>query len=181
MRSLTYIQPNQTLSCIGCHESRDLSPSVKNRPTAALRVPSKIKPGPRGSWPLRFDKLVQPVLDKNCVICHNSECDDIKAARFDLSPGKSYENLLSYADNDLKKLVFERDASFAGYCPSKLSKILTMLTDKNGHEGVILDTNSIERLSTWIDVYAQRQGSFSKHQEQNLLAFRKQIEFMLTD
>jgi len=181
MRSLTYVQPNQALSCIGCHESRDLAPSVKNRPLAALREPSKIKPGPPGSWPLRFDKLVQPVLDKYCLSCHNPEVENIKAARFDLSPGKSYDNFLSYANNDLKNLVFERDASIAGYCASKQSKIFKMLTDKKGHEDVILDSDSIERLITWIDVYAQRQGSFSEHQEQNLLAFRNQISPILTD
>ena len=56
-----------------------------------------------------------------------------------------------------------------------------MLTDKNGHEGVILDAYSIERLSTWIDVYAQRQGSFSEHQEQHLFAFRKQIATILAE
>ena len=179
MRSLTYVQPNQTLSCIGCHESRYLAPSVKNRPLAALRVPSRINPGPPGSWPLRFDKLVQPVLDKLCVSCHKKGSYNEKGRRFVLTEPKSYENLLSFADNDLKNLVFERDASIAGYCPSKRSKIFTMLTDKNGHEGVILDAYSIERLSTWIDVYAQRQGSFSEHQEQHLFAFRKQIATIL--
>jgi hypothetical protein len=181
MRSLTYVQPNETLSCIGCHESRDFSPSLKNRPLASLRAPSKIKSGPPGSFPLRFDMLVQPVLDKNCVICHNSECDNINSSRFDLSPGKAYVNLLTYANNDLKNLVFERDESIAGYCPSKKSKIFSMLTDKKGHKGVILDADSIECLSTWIDVYAQRKGSFSEHQEQDLLAFRKQISSIFLD
>jgi hypothetical protein len=154
---------------------------VRNRPLAALREPSRINPGPPGSWPLRFDKLVQPVLDRYCLRCHNSEGENIKASLFDLSSSKSYDNLLSYSNNDLKNLVFERDASIVGFCPSKQSKIFTMLTDKHGHEGVILDSDSIERLITWIDVYAQRQGSFSEHQEQNLLAFRKQISSILTD
>jgi hypothetical protein len=56
-----------------------------------------------------------------------------------------------------------------------------MLTDKNGHEGVKLDADSLNRLVTWIDTYAQLQGSFSEHQEQNLLAFRKQISSILAD
>ncbi|MFH1717651.1 MAG: discoidin domain-containing protein, partial [Planctomycetota bacterium] len=60
MRSLTYVQPGQTLSCIGCHESRELTPAVSGRPLAARREPSRITPGPDGSWPLRFDRLVQP-------------------------------------------------------------------------------------------------------------------------
>ncbi|MBW8039700.1 MAG: hypothetical protein FVQ85_06845 [Planctomycetes bacterium] len=181
MRSLTYIHPNQTLSCIGCHESRDLAPEVGNRPIASLRSPSRITPGPPGSWPLRFDKLVQPVLDKLCVSCHREGSDNKKARLFALSSTKSYGNLLSFAENDLKNLVFERDSSIVGYCPSKQSKLLTMLTDEKGHEGVFLDSDSFNRLVTWIDTYAQRQGSFSKRQEQELVEFRSQIAAMLDD
>ena len=71
MRSLTYVQPGETLSCIGCHESRDAAPQVRRRAAGGARAaPSKLTPGPQGSWPLRFDKLVQPVLDKQCVGCH---------------------------------------------------------------------------------------------------------------
>jgi len=179
MRSLTYVQPNQTLSCIGCHESRDLAPSVKKRPLASIREPSSIRPGPPGSWPLRFDKLVQPVLDKMCVSCHKEGSDNEKARHFVLTQPKSYENLLSFADNDLKNLVFERDSSAVGYCPSRQSKLLTMLTDEKSHEGVRLDADSFNRLVTWIDTYAQRQGAFSERQEQELARFRMQMAAML--
>ncbi|KKK55379.1 hypothetical protein LCGC14_3075140, partial [marine sediment metagenome] len=42
MRSLTYVQPNQTLTCIGCHEHRDLAPTAHQFPLAAAREPSKL-------------------------------------------------------------------------------------------------------------------------------------------
>ena len=179
MRSLTYVQPNQTLSCIGCHESRDIAPSVHSRPMAVLRAPSKISPGPAGSWPLRFDKLVQPVLDQLCVSCHREGSDNEKARRFVLTPSNSYTNLLSFADNDLKNIVFERDASIVGQGPAKQSKLLTMLTEEKGHEGVRLDADSFNRLVTWIDTYAQRQGAFSERQEQELVEFRLEMAAML--
>ncbi len=181
MRSLTYVQPNQTLSCIGCHESRDLAPGVSSQPIAALRTASRIAPGPPGSWPLRFDKLVQPVLDKLCVSCHREGSDNEKARNFVLTQPKSYENLLLFADNDLKNLVFERDASIVGYCPAKQSKLLSMLTEEKGHEGVRLDADSFDRLVTWIDTYAQRQGAFSKHQEQELVEFRVEMAAVLAE
>jgi len=179
MRSLTYVQPNQTLSCIGCHESRDIAPEINRRPLSAMRLPSRILPGPSGSWPLRFDILVQPVLDKLCVSCHQEGSDNEKARRFVLTQPKSYENLLSFADNDLKNLVFERDSSIVGYCPSRQSKLFTMLTGEKSHEGVRLDSDSYNRLVTWIDTYSQRQGSFSERQEQDLFKFRKQIAAIL--
>jgi hypothetical protein len=179
MRSLTYVQPTQTLSCIGCHESRDLAPALNRRPLAALRVPSRISPGPPGSWPLRFDKLVQPVLDKLCVVCHKPDSSNEKAARFDLTVKNSYQNLLSFAQKDLEKLAFERDKSVVGQCPARRSKLLAMLTEEQGHEGLRLDPDSFNRLVTWMDVYAQRQGSFSEHQENKLREFRRQMAVML--
>ncbi|MHC4543425.1 MAG: HzsA-related protein [Planctomycetota bacterium] len=181
MRSLTYVQPNQTLSCIGCHESRELAPEINNRPLASLRAPSRIVPGPPGSWPLRFDELVQPVLDKLCVNCHKEGSDNEKARHFVLTQPKSYENLLYFADNDLKNLVFERDSSTVEYCPSRQSKLLTMLTDEKSHEGVLLDADSFNRLVTWIDTYAQRQGAFSKRQEQELVEFRVEMAAVLAE
>src|SRR5512137_223945 len=64
MRSLTYVWPGQTLSCVGCHEGRDAGPlPAARRPLALAREPSKLSPGPDGSWPLRFDRLVGPVLE----------------------------------------------------------------------------------------------------------------------
>jgi hypothetical protein len=124
---------------------------------------------------------VQPVLDKLCVSCHKEGSGNEKARRFDLTSTKSYGNLLSFADNDLKNLVFERDVSIVGYCPAKQSKLLSMLTEEKGHEGVHLDADSFNRLVTWIDTYAQRQGAFSKRQEQELVEFRVEMAAVLAE
>ena len=177
MRSLTYVWPGQTLSCIGCHESREAAPAAPLRrpqPLAAQREPSRPVPGPQGSWPLRFDRLVQPVLEKSCVSCHKPGAKDEKAARFDLTAAKAYANLIAYAGEDLKKLAFEKDRSIVGECPAQKSKLLALLTDPKGHEDVKLDAESLARLVIWMDLYAQRQGHFSAEQEQRLLALRQQ-------
>jgi len=174
MRTLTYVQPNQTLSCIGCHESRETAPAVGGLPLAASRGPSKLAAGPEGSWPLRFDRLVQPVLDKHCVRCHRPDGDDPKAARFDLTASKSYSSLLAFGGDDLKKLALERGRSIVGDCPARQSKLLALLTCEGGHEGVRLDPESFDRLVTWMDVYAQRQGSFDERQEEQLRELRRE-------
>lgn len=181
MRSLTYVQPGQTLSCVGCHESRELAPISGGRPSAVKRQPSRIAPGPEGSWPLRFDRLVQPVIDELCVSCHRPDGDDEKAARFALTIEHSYENLLSYADKDLEKLAFERDASVAGQCVAGNSRLLALLTEPQGHAGVQLDADSCERLVTWMDVYAQELGSFSADQERQLYALRERLSPILAE
>jgi hypothetical protein len=181
MRSLTYVQPGQTLSCIGCHESRELAPGVAGRLIAAHREPSRLTPGPAGSWPLRFDTLVQPVLDKSCVSCHSPGSNNEHAAHFDLTAEKSYQSLISFAAKDLEKLAFEKDVSIVGQSPAMQSKLFALLTRPDGHEGVHLDEESFERLATWIDVYAQKLGSFSEEQEQELREFRRNIRSLLVE
>jgi hypothetical protein len=173
MRSLTYVQPGQTLSCIGCHEHRDSSPAISPPPLAAVREPSKLVPGPSGSWPLRYDELVQPVLDKHCVECHSPKGEDAEAAALDLTAAKSYDSLITFGGEDLKTLAFEKDRSIVGDCPARKSKLLALLTEGDGHEGVELDGESYDRLVTWMDTYAHRQGHFSDEQEECLRELRR--------
>jgi len=179
MRSLTYVQPNQTLSCVGCHESRAPTPPPRSRPLAAGRPPAKLTLDPDGSWPLRYDRLVQPVLDKHCISCHRSGAKDPKAARYDLTGARSYANLLAYGGGDLRKLAFEKDVSIVGDCPARKSKLLAMLTQPEGHEGVRLDADSRYRLAVWMDTYAYRQGAFSSGQEDQLRQLKRAMAHLL--
>jgi hypothetical protein len=148
-------------------------------PLAALREASKLTPGPSGAWPLRFDQLVQPALDRQCVRCHRAGGDDLKAAKFDLTPTRAYQNLLAYGGNDIKNLAFERDRSLPGPGFAASSKLMGLLNRPEGHAGVKLDPDCAERLTTWIDTYAQRQGSFSEKQERELEQFREKVRDML--
>lgn len=179
MRSLTYVQPNQTLACVGCHESRDFTPLAGRPPLAMLREPSRIKLDPDGSWPLRYDQLVQPVLDKLCVSCHRPGASDAAGAKFDLTAAQSYESLLHYAGDDLQKLAFEKDFSAVGDCPARQSKLLALLTAGAGHKDVKLDADSRQRLAVWMDTYANRQGAFSPEQEEALRQFRTRVAGLL--
>ena len=102
--------------------------------------------------------------------------------RFDLTAAKSYDNLLAYGDNDLQKLAFERDRSIVGECPARKSKLLALLTAGEGHEGVRLDARQPPpRLATWMDTYAQRQGSFSPQQEEELRQLRQKMAEILDE
>jgi cytochrome c553 len=181
MRTLTYVQPQQTLSCMGCHESRERAPAVEKYPLALSRQPSRLTPGPEGSWPLRFDVLVQPVLDRNCVSCHGPAGGDKPAARFDLTAAQSYRNLLSFGGNDLRNLSYERDRSVVGTSPARQSKLWSILTAEKPHGGERLDSESRRRLATWMDVYAQAQGHFSKEQEDQLRQLRRDYATLLSD
>jgi hypothetical protein len=181
MRTLTYVGRGQHQACIGCHESRDatLLPAGKY-PVAALRAPSRLTPGPEGSWPLRYDRLVQPVLDRHCTNCHRPGGKDVAAARLDLTAAKSYDNLLAFGGNDLARLAAEHERSTPGECPARNSKLWALLASPQGHAGVRLDADSLQRLATWMDLYAQRLGHFSDEQEAELRQLRTQLAPLLT-
>ena len=214
MRTLTSVQPGQTLACIGCHEQRqetppaasplrlaaasssvpeNRTPNTDNRSSsgavlALLRGPSPITPGPEGSWPYRFDRLVQPVLDANCVRCHspNANPQTVAAATggttpprippkgIDLTPAASYKALATYGGLHGQVTSFYlRGYSVPGQTATQSSALLAHL--RKGHHGVQLDAPAYDRLITWMDTYAQFQGHFSPQQEQALEALRARV------
>lgn len=75
MQSFTSVRPGETLSCIGCHNSRRHSHTNlgdARRIMALQREPSKITPIPGVHDVPDFMRDVQPVLDKYCIECHNT-------------------------------------------------------------------------------------------------------------
>ena len=68
MRSWTVLQPGETASCVGCHESANTAPDFKVSNVAALNEISEVKRPKRG---FSFPKDVQPILDRRCVRCHS--------------------------------------------------------------------------------------------------------------
>ncbi|HXP61302.1 MAG TPA: discoidin domain-containing protein [Dongiaceae bacterium] len=175
MRSLTYLQPGELLSCIGCHESRESAPHVARPLLAARRAPSLIRRGPEGSWPLRYDRLVQPVLDRLCVRCHSPGSNGPEAAKPDLTASHSYEALLAFGGDDLRKLAFERDRSVPGQGVCAKSRLWALLTAQKPHYETRLDADSLARLATWMDTYAQRAGHFTDAQEKRLVQLRSTL------
>ena len=152
------------------------------RPEAIRREASKIAVGPVGSWPLRFDRLVQPVLDANCIACHSPKGTDAKARKFDLTGPKSYDVLCRYGTTKQNSLTYlvHRDyrshngLSKVGGCAAANSAVMAkLLAKRNGKPMVKLTGDDLERLITWMDTYAQRKGSFSDAQERVLTDLRR--------
>ena len=181
MRSATHVQPGQTLSCIGCHEHRQTAPPT--RPAlASRRAPSKLTPGPDGSWPFRFDHLVQPILDRQCGTCHNPSAKDPAGARYNLTAAKAYESLVGFGKPSLRDQVwagYRLGSSLPGQGIAERSALRALLESKDGHYGVRLTDDDRERLFTWMDTYAQRLGHFDATQERELLELRRASSALL--
>ncbi len=175
MRSLTYVQPGEALSCVGCHENREQTPTASITPLALLNEPAKLTLGCEGSWPLRFDQMVQPVLDRRCASCHSPSGE---APEYDLTGTKSHAALLAYANNDLGDLVFEKDFSTPGESPSLRSKLLEYLATDDLHKKIAFNADEHDRFFTWMDTYGHTQGAFSPEQEAELIEFKEQYRFL---
>ncbi len=169
MRSATYLQPGQTVTCIGCHESRNTAPPA-TVPLASLRAASRIAPGPDGSWPLDYHQLVQGVLDKHCVACHQPGA---AAASCDLTAGQSYDALVHFGSPSLQDHVLQRyqeGRSTAGRCAAASNPLWSLLD--SGHYDVALGAEDRLRLINWMDTYGQRSGSFDDQQAAQLQQLR---------
>ena len=95
MRSGTYFQPGDNVSCVGCHEPKgQITRSSSVLPSAFTRPASIPQPDVEGSRPANFVELVQPILDKHCVECHNKP--ESKTFSLAKEPYKKYHNATFY-------------------------------------------------------------------------------------
>jgi hypothetical protein len=186
MRSVAYLQPGENASCIGCHEPRTTAPATPRAaggwpalpvstgkmplpPIAALRrEPSAIQPGPDGSNPLSYPILVQPVLDRHCVVCHSPQKPEGKVILTGQPQGHytvSYNalaRLVPYADwggrpGDFRKVNSE-PTSVPGFFGAKGSSLARLL--RKGHYDVKLSPEDWDRLVTWMDANVLFYGTF---------------------
>jgi hypothetical protein len=85
MRSWTTLMPGETFSCVGCHEDKNTAPPAISTITMAMQKgPQEIK---KDLWMkgssydnytykdakgFSYLEMVQPILDKSCISCHNN-------------------------------------------------------------------------------------------------------------
>jgi hypothetical protein len=133
---------------------------------------------------LRFDRLIQPVLDQHCVSCHAPGAKDTQSAQFDLTAAKSYDSLVRYGKPSLLEQIqhgYRQGFSKPGEGLAATSALLALLSVPEGHYQVKLDPSTLERFAVWMDTYAQRLGSFSADQERRLEELRRACADLLTD
>jgi hypothetical protein len=187
MRSATAFVPGERMSCQGCHEPKAGAPEgmPAATPLATKRAPSVLAPGPEGSNPFSFPRLVQPVLDKHCVACHaekikaatagqktpprlDSEVQDLKATGWMNKGTRYFASYLSLAEpygfttygskRDWNSPKFYR--TFPGEFGARASKLYALL--QKGHHDVKLTADETSRLVTWLDSVCQFYGVYEK-------------------
>jgi hypothetical protein len=168
MRSATYLHPGETLTCRGCHESKQASAAAGagRRPLAMARPPSELDPEPTGSFPLTFPRLVQPVLEAKCVGCH----DENQAKRAPSLRGDRFgAHGWSAAFLSLNRLAWgmsggngvalkERQYSIPGQDGARVSRLYQLL--RRGHHEVKLTDEEMRRITLWLDCNSNFYGAY---------------------
>ena len=103
MRSWTTLMPNETYSCVGCHENKSTAPPANGTVSIAMKKGAQqIQPE---SWQIddnpnydpykdyegfSYTKEIQPILDRNCISCHDNQ------QKADAKVGSSTQTNLNY-------------------------------------------------------------------------------------
>jgi cytochrome c553 len=177
MRSFTHLMPGEVQGCAGCHESRAERPLPKPRPAALAGEPEELTPTEWGTDGFSYAAIVQPVLDRHCVRCH----DPVKAPKgIDLSGdytdyfNVSYEVLARRNQgrkgspyvawiptyNGHEWNILEITPKFWGSPASKLADmVLAGHPDADGKPRVKLPEPDLRRLLAWMDLNAPYYGT----------------------
>ncbi|MFO7775502.1 MAG: LamG-like jellyroll fold domain-containing protein [Candidatus Hydrogenedentota bacterium] len=178
MRSATQFMPNEQHTCMGCHESPQSAPSVPPQvPLAMRRPPSEIEPEVDGTAPFSYPRLVQPVLDRNCVECHQQNADTAPPLDSTLAehpggghmnrPTQYYTSYLSlapehgfydYGGEDWNDPQWYRTTP--GEFGARASGLYHML--KEGHHDVQLSDEEMHRIVLWLDSVSLFYGVYEK-------------------
>jgi len=174
MRSVTYVHPGERLTCQGCHERKHRPPSEPSKaPLALERPPSRIRPDVDGSNPFSYVRLVQPVLDRNCVQCHREKraLDLSGTAAGKNGWTRSYTNLAGeygfyfhVHNGAINTGVHGGTRTIPGRFGARASKLLEYMDQR--HHGVKLSRADFHRLVLWLDCNSEFYGSYENTEAQ---------------
>ena len=186
MRSWSTLQPGEVFSCVGCHESKNSSPTVTRNTLAMAAGPKPPRPfhgPPRG---FSFNKEIQPILDRRCISCHNGE--HVSSAAIHRESGPSEKTSFSLLGRGTVNKTAKRrwsDAYLAltkGGRPNEWinwisaqsappllppyhagaarSGLIALLEE--GHEGAKLSREELDKIACWIDLLVPYCGDYAE-------------------
>jgi len=176
MRSFTHLMPRELQGCIGCHEPRHQT-SPKTSPKAFTGDPDRLEPPEWGAGGFDYARVVQPVLDKHCIRCHDARSApkglDLTGSSTDFFnvsyevlardpqglEGSPYVNWIP-TYNGHEQNILKVEPKTWGSPRSKLAEIvLSGHPDKEGQTRFQMDASSQRRILAWIDLNVPYYGT----------------------
>lgn len=171
MRSFVTVQPGETVSCVGCHDSRhETPPSAATGLQALTRPASPIAAFPEVPAVLDFPRDIQPILDRHCVRCHNHERRDggvtLTGDRGPVFSHSYYTLLLHWQIKDTRGDPANGSGRQPGHDPpfttySSASPLMAKLDRR--HYDVHLTPLELRTVRLWIDSGAVYAGTYAAY------------------
>jgi hypothetical protein len=163
MQSFTTVQPGETTGCVGCHEHRTTAPPSLHRPIplASQRRASAIKPCQDLPDLADFPRDVQPILDRNCLRCHDYDRRDggvILSGDHGPMFSHSYYTLTVW-----RQLADGRNQARSNYAPRTLGSggapLMKLLS--TAHYDVKPTERERRVVQLWLDIGAPYPGTYA--------------------
>ncbi len=177
MRSFTHLMPGEVQGCVGCHEPRSQNARRAAHPSAFSREVQELTPPEWGAVGFSYARIVQPVLDKHCVRCHNADDPpkglELTGDRTDFF-NVSYEHLARDGQgrsgspyvrwiptyNGHEANILEITPKHWGSPASKLAEVIRSgHPDEDGKPKVKMDDAGRRRIFAWIDLNVPYYGT----------------------
>jgi hypothetical protein len=168
MRSWTTLMPGERFDCIGCHEDKNESPPPAT-PIAVTPLPLEKPLGIEGQ-PMSFAKIVQPILDKHCISCHNASHKslDLRANPKEVSAAKktfnsSYTNLTKTQKKYVDWIAEDEKAAPRTKFPvpgSSTSPMADKLLKGHNTDKNKITPKELEVLFVWMDMMVPCGGTY---------------------
>ena len=149
-------------------------PPGYRKTSSQARPPSRIEPGPDGSHPMSYMRLIQPILNSRCVSCHSEANPGTKVNLTSAAEEpfvKSYLSLRPYirwhewGDHSISQI-----ATRPGHMGADESKLVSILSDANHGSKIALNDVEQQAIYLWLDANAPFYGAYLPEEQ---LAQRK--------
>ena len=160
MHSFVSVQPGEVTGCVGCHESRTTAPLFHTGQLASFRPPDRIEPISGIPDVIEFPRDIQPILDRNCVECHNP---DRAEGKVDLTGDHTPMFCQSYW-TILQRALISDGRNAAGNRPPRSvgTSVSPLLDYLNGsHHDVQLSEAERTTVRLWIESSAVYAGTYA--------------------
>jgi hypothetical protein len=180
MRSFTHLMPGESQGCIGCHERRTGAAPMTVRPQAFKRPPRDLEPPEWGLGGFSYARVVQPVLDRHCVKCHDAAkppkgidltgdltdyfCVSYETLAREGKPGQNpYTKWIPTYNGQEANILLVKPKTW-GSPASKLGDVVCSgHLDKDGKPRIKLPDADRRRILAWIDLNVPYYGTSSSN------------------
>ena len=165
MQNFTMVMPGEVQGCVGCHEHRTETPDNRmatSSLTALTRPPSRIEPYAGVPDVFDYPRDIQPIWEKHCVSCHNSEKPDGRVVLTGDNTewfSQSYAALLAY-DQVSQCSNWGEDGDHPPYGFGTGASPLIQKIDGT-HYDVKLSQTEYDKVRLWIETGAGFTGTYA--------------------